>query len=123
MSPHDRRVRHGRDDRGVGSVLGMAMMGLLVVCTLAVACEVAVVAAHRAAQAAADLAALAAAGALQEGRDPCASAADIAGDNRAALRDCRVDGWNVSVVVVSEAHLPIGRVELPARSRAGPATT
>ncbi len=122
MSRRDHRVSWARGDGGVGSVLGVAMMGVLVTLTLAVACGVAVVAAHRAAQAAADLAALAAAGALQDGRDPCASAADIAGDNRAALRDCRVDGWSVSVVVVSEAHLPTGRVELPARARAGPRT-
>jgi secretion/DNA translocation related TadE-like protein len=99
------------------------MMGLLVSVTLAVGCGVAVVAAHRAAQAAADLAALAAAGALQDGGDPCASAAGIAAENHSALRGCRVDGWSVSVVVVSEAHLPVGRVELPARSRAGPVTT
>lgn len=111
-----------RDDRGVGSVLGIAMMGVLVSVTLAVGCGDSVVAAHRSAQAAADLAALAAAGALQDGDDPCASAADIAGENRADLRDCRVDGWNVSVVVVSEARLPVGRVELPARARAGPTT-
>jgi secretion/DNA translocation related TadE-like protein len=116
-------ARAPRDDRGVGSVLGLAMMGVLVSVTLAVGCGVSVVAAHRAAQAAADLAALAAAGALQDGEDPCASAAHIAGDNRAALRACRVDGWSVSVVVVTAAHLPVGRVELPARARAGPATT
>lgn len=112
-----------RDERGAGTVLGIAMMGLLVSVTLAVGCGVAVVATHRAAQAAADLAALAAAGALQEGGDPCASAADIATDNRSTLRGCRIDGWSVSVVVVSEVRLPVGRVELPARARAGPVTT
>jgi secretion/DNA translocation related TadE-like protein len=115
--------RPRRDDRGAGTVLGIAMMGVLVTVTLAVCCGASVVAAHRAAQSAADLAALAAAGALQDGDDPCASAADIAGDNRATLRDCRVDGWSVSVVVVSRARLPVGRVELPARARAGPVTT
>jgi secretion/DNA translocation related TadE-like protein len=98
------------------------MMGVLVAITLAVATGVAVVAAHRAAQSAADLAALAAAGALQDGRDACASAASVADDNRARLRACRVQGWSVSVVVVSPAGLPVGRVELPARSRAGPVT-
>ena len=109
-----------RDDRGAGSVLAIAMMAVLVTLTVAVGCGVAVVAAHRAAQAAADLAALAAAGALQDGRDACAAASAVATDNRALLRGCRVEDWSVSVVVVSAARLPMGRVELPARSRAGP---
>jgi secretion/DNA translocation related TadE-like protein len=116
-------ARRTSDERGAGSVLGLAMMGVLVSVTLAVGCGVAVVAAHRAAQAAADLSALAAAGALQDGDDPCASAADIAGENRADLRSCRVEGWTVSVVVVSDALLPVGRIELPARARAGPVTS
>ncbi|MBV9832466.1 MAG: hypothetical protein JOZ82_12815 [Marmoricola sp.] len=104
----------------MGSVLAISMMGVLVALTLAVGCGIAVVAAHRAAQAAADLASLAAAGALQDGRDACAVAAAVATDNRALLRGCDVQDWSVSVVVVSAARLPIGRVELPARSRAGP---
>lgn len=111
-----------RDQRGVASILGTALIGVLVSVSVAVTGGVAVVAAHRSAQSAADLAALAGAGALQQGADPCSAAADVARANRTILRGCRVDGWNVAVVVVSRARLPIGRVDLPARANAGPAT-
>ncbi len=124
------RQRHGglrararavnRSDRGLATVLAIAMSGLLLALTVGVLCGVAVVGAHRAAQSAADLAALAGAGGVQQGSDGCARAAAIAARNHARLQQCEVTGWNVSVVVVATARLPIGRVELPARARAGP---
>src|SRR6185312_14259242 len=54
-----------RDESGAGVVLAVAMMGLLVTLTVGVVCGVGVVAVRRTAQGAADLAALAAADALQ----------------------------------------------------------
>jgi secretion/DNA translocation related TadE-like protein len=112
------------EERGAGSVLAVAMMGLLVTVTVAAAGVVGVVATHRAAQSAADLAALAGASALQDGGDACERAAAVAGRNRASLTQCAVNGWDVSVVVTAEsAHLPGGVLELEAQGRAGPAVS
>jgi secretion/DNA translocation related TadE-like protein len=118
---HPARAR--TDERGAATVVALAMVGLLVAVAVAVMCGVAVVAAHRTAQSAADLAALAAADALQQGQDACARAAELARRNRSELRRCAVDGWNVAVVVTSRLRLPVGDVELPARGRAGPVAT
>ena len=109
------------DEHGAGSVLAIAMMGLLVTVTVAAAGVVGIVAAHRIAQSAADLAALAGASALQDGGDACQQAATVAQRNRAHLDGCEVDGWNVSVVVSADtARLPGGALDLRARGRAGP---
>jgi secretion/DNA translocation related TadE-like protein len=82
----------------------------------------AVIARHRA-QAAADLAALAAAGRLAAGRDAaCAQAAAIAGAMDTALRDCAVARLDVTVTV--DAAVGLGAWTAgPARAtaRAGPA--
>lgn len=81
----------------------------------------AVTARHRA-QAAADLAALGAAGAVVSGPvAACAQAADIAARMRSVLGDCRIDGLDV----VLEVSVPVrlGRWGIgPARAtaRAGP---
>jgi len=96
------------------------MMGLLVTVAVATSGAVGVVAAHRRAQSAADLAALAGASALQDGRDPCQQAGTIAKRNGASLRGCDVDGWDVGVVVARTVRLPGGSMELKARGRAGP---
>ena len=112
-----------RADDGAGSVLAVAMMGLLVTVAVAVGGVVGVVATHRTAQSAADLAALAGATALQDGDDACGRAAEIARRNRARVRSCAVEGWNVTVVVQADtAHLPGGALDLKARGRAGPAS-
>ena len=99
------------------------MMGLLVTVTVATAGVVGVVGAHRRAQSAADLSALAGAAALQDGGDPCMRAGVIAGRNGAVLRGCEVDGWDVLVGVVVTARLPGNSLELRARGRAGPVRT
>ncbi len=113
------RARRGCE--GAGSVLAVSMMGVLVTVTLAAAGVVGVVAAHRVAQSAADLAALAGAAALQDGGDACGRAAAVADRNQARLTGCEVAGWNVSVVVTADtARLPGGVLDLSARGRAGP---
>jgi secretion/DNA translocation related TadE-like protein len=116
-------VRPTADEHGAGTVLAVAMMGLLVTVAVASAGVVGVVATHRTAQAAADLAALAGAAALQDGGDACGRAAEVAARNRSDLRGCTVDGWDVSVEVTARsAALPGGVLDLSARGRAGPAT-
>ena len=109
---------------GAGSVLAVAMLGVLVTVTVAAAGVVGVVATHRAAQAAADLAALAGASALQDGGDACAAGV---GGRATATRPpdrLRREEWDVLVVVVADtARLPGGVLDLRARGRAGPAVS
>lgn len=79
-----------------------------------------VVARHRA-QAAADLAALAAAARLPAGPvSACAWAAELARQMRADGADCAVDGLDV-VVTVRMAVPAVGRFTAQAAARAGPA--
>ncbi|CAN7200895.1 Rv3654c family TadE-like protein [Knoellia sp. LjRoot47] len=81
-----------REERGSGTVLVTAALGVLLVVILAgVQVASAAVAAHRA-RAAADLAALAGATALQQGTaDPCSRASDLATRNGARLTSCRME--------------------------------
>ena len=72
-----------RDESGSATLLVLAMAGVLMFLGAALAVVTAMVAAHRSAQAAADLSALAGARGVAEGRDGCASAAEVAAANRA----------------------------------------
>ena len=111
----------GRPEDGAGTVLAVAMLGVVVTVTVAAGGVVGVIASHRAAQSAADLAALAGAAALQDGGDACQQAALVAQRNHARLRRCQVQEWNVAVVVAADtARLPGGVLDLEARGRAGP---
>lgn len=115
-----RAHRHG--DEGAATVVGLALIALLILVGVATAAVGGAVLAHRRAEAAADLAALAAAQALQGRGDPCREAARIAQANDAQLRACTVDGWTASVEVAVSGPRLIGLgLSLPARSRAGPA--
>jgi secretion/DNA translocation related TadE-like protein len=76
---------------------------------------------HRRAAAAADLAALAAATAVQHGTDACSEADRFARLNRAGLARCTVRGDVVEVEVEVVAQVLLGRrVVLRAEARAGP---
>ncbi|MFD4181258.1 Rv3654c family TadE-like protein [Rhodococcus sp. NPDC058514] len=111
-----------RDDRGSATVLACwAMLALIAVAALVIHLGSAVSARHRA-QSAADLAALAAAAALEHGGEAaCASAATIAGRMRASVRDCRVEGWDVVVTVGVRLPLPaVVGGDAVAAARAGP---
>jgi secretion/DNA translocation related TadE-like protein len=111
-----------RDDRGAATVLVLAMAGVLVLLGAALAVVTAMVAAHRAAQSAADLAALAGARGVAEGRDGCAVAADLAAANQVRLTACVVTGRVVDVTVEAPGPHWLGQAaDLGARSRAGPA--
>ncbi|MEV0250104.1 Rv3654c family TadE-like protein [Nocardia sp. NPDC050712] len=111
-----------RGDSGAATVLAcLALASLIVVTILLGQVGVAVVARHRV-QAAADLAALAGAGALGEGSDAgCAAAGEIARLMRARVRACVVSQWDVTVT--AEQNVPMGLFgvrEVSAMARAGP---
>ena len=114
-------MRGGRGEGGSATVVALALLGLLVLVGAALGVVTAMVHAHRQAQSAADLAALAAAGTLARGGDACMSAARIAVANHARLHACEVHGREVVVeVTVSGPHW-LGQTEdLQARARAGP---
>lgn len=91
----------------------IAVTGLLVQIGAGVATR------HRA-QAAADLAALAVAGALDRGAGTaCSEANRIAARMRVQVRSCTVDGWDAVVEVEAAVSLPGGR-QARAIARAGP---
>lgn len=110
-----------RDESGVATVWGVATIALLMVVAVVAFAVVAVVAGHRRAQAGADLAALAGAGAQRDGDDACAAARRIAGANGGELTRCVVDGWRVRVVVQVRVRGLLGHEHvLRGRARAGP---
>ncbi len=109
-------------DRGSASLLVVACLGLLLLLGSALGVAAAMVRAHRSAQAAADLAALAAASAVGRGGPPCATAAEVAAANGARLVSCRLDGRTALVrVAVAGPHWLGQDADLAAEARAGPA--
>lgn len=107
-----------RPEDGGATVLVVAMGGLLMFLTLGLAAAGGLVTAQRQAQAAADLAALAGAAALDVA---CEEAAGAAAANSAAVDRCGVDGSEVRVVVsVAGPQVPWGEVRVSAEARAGP---
>jgi secretion/DNA translocation related TadE-like protein len=110
-----------RDEGGSATLLVVAMAGVLMLLGSALAVVAAMVVAHRAAQSAADLAALAGARDVAIGRDGCAGASQIADANGARLTHCTVSGRVVDVeVMVNGPHWLGQTADLAARSRAGP---
>jgi secretion/DNA translocation related TadE-like protein len=110
-----------RDARGSATPFAIACLGLLVLLAAALGVTTAMERAHRQAQAAADLAALAAARAVGRG-DPCAAGSGAATANGASLTSCLVAGREVRVGVEVEGPHWLGqRADLTAEARAGPA--
>jgi secretion/DNA translocation related TadE-like protein len=110
-----------RSEQGAATVLVVALAGLLLVVGLAVLGVGAVVVAHRGAQSAADLAALAGAQAAVGGDDGCAAAGSVAAANQADLTACERLGSDVLVQVSRTVRPGFGlSLELTARARAGP---
>ena len=108
-----------RAERGPASLLVVSMTAVLLFVGIALAGVAGIVRAHRSAQAAADLAALAAA---SPGGRGCPAAAAVAEANRAVLVTCAVTGPEARVVVRADGPSLAGRqVELMAEARAGPA--
>ena len=100
-----RASRASRGSRGAATVLGVAMAGLLLLLGVALVELGAVVVAHRRAQAAADLAALAGASTRS---DPCAAAQRVARGNGAQLVSCTPEA-----AVAQPAVLVTVRVDAP----------
>jgi secretion/DNA translocation related TadE-like protein len=110
------------DDRGAATVLGVALLGVLLLVGAALGVVAAMVEAHRVAQSAADLAALAGAGAASDGSDGCAAAARVATANGAELTGCWPAGRDVRVEVTVAGPRWLGQDgDLVAAARAGPA--
>jgi secretion/DNA translocation related TadE-like protein len=103
-------------------VLAAAMIGVLVTFAVAGACLGAAVIARHRAQAAADLGALAAAGALTAGPEvACAQATAVASAMRTTVAQCRVEDLDVVLTVHAEVRLGRwGMGPATAAARAGP---
>ncbi|MBT1001332.1 hypothetical protein KIH31_01840 [Paenarthrobacter sp. DKR-5] len=117
------RARHSERGRGSGTVLALALGGLLLTLSaLLTVLAQAAVAGSRAATAA-DLAALAAADSARgiAAGGPCPVAAEVAARNGATLVFCVVSGPNGSIVEVGTS-LPVSGLPAAAsgRARAGP---
>ncbi len=115
--------RPGAGEQGSASVLGVQVLAVLAVVTLVCCAAAALVAAHRRAQTAADLGALAGATAIQQGGAACPAVARVVVGNHARLRTCAVTGQTVRVSVLVRTPVLLGHTrELTAAARAGPAT-
>lgn len=122
MTVADTVGRRVQDEAGVATIWAAALAALLVgLLVVGVGVASAVVARHRA-EAAADLAALAAATHAVRGvRTACDRAQDIATRMGADLTDCRLDGWNALVTTQVRVYLPIlGQSRAKGRAHAGP---
>lgn len=86
-----------RSERGAGTTLVLAMVGVVLTMAMAVAACAGILVAHRQAQAAADLAALAGAVAAARGGDGCGAASEVAALNGARLTSCVLEGRRVRV--------------------------
>lgn len=113
------RERH--DEAGSAALLTVSLIGVVVLLGLGTAFMTATAAAHRRAQAGADLAALAGAGAQQRARDPCVAAAEVAAANDVELTACTPQGDDILVSVRAEGPEFLGHsFEIVGRARAGP---
>ena len=110
-----------KQESGAAALLATACVGVLVLLGAALVVVGAMVADHRRAQAAADLAALSGATALQRGQDACAEAGRVAAANEARLERCLVEGQDVLVSVRVTGPRWLGQQgDLEGRARAGP---
>lgn len=110
-----------RGERGAATVLVTAVLGVLTLVGAALGVVAGLVVAHRAAQSAADLAALAGATAVAHSGDGCAAARRVASANEADLTGCAVLGRDVRVSVMVAGPRWLGqRGDLVAQARAGP---
>ncbi|WP_342213291.1 Rv3654c family TadE-like protein [Nocardia wallacei] len=114
----------GCGDAGIATVAACLVLAALLAGTLLIAHVGGVVVARHRAQAAADLSALAAAGALDEGAEAgCVRADELARRMRVRVRACEVVGWEVTVTVTTAVSVgPLGTRAVSATARAGPVT-
>jgi secretion/DNA translocation related TadE-like protein len=111
-------------ERGAATLVVGTCLSVLLLLGAALGVVAAMVHAHRVAQAAADLAALAGATALARGDDGCARARELAVVNGARVLACRTLDRDVWVSVAVEGPGWLGqRGDLAATARAGPGAT
>lgn len=114
-----RLARGAGDERGAGTVVVLALVAVVVVLALGVAALAGAVTTRAAAQSAADLSALAAAAAAQQGEvDPCTRAQQVVERNEARLVGCSCAA-DLSCTVETATTTRAGRVAT-AEARAGP---
>jgi secretion/DNA translocation related TadE-like protein len=111
------------DDRGVATVWAATAVAVLISVLAAMLDLAGAVAARHRAEAAADLAALAAAGrAVHGGDSACARAAEVAARGGGRVVLCRLRGWEALVEVEVGVRLSLlGTTTVRGRARAGPA--
>ncbi|MFC9838937.1 Rv3654c family TadE-like protein [Rhodococcus sp. NPDC127530] len=111
------------EERGSVTVTACCALAALVVVTAMLVHVGSAVSVRHRAQSAADLAALAAAVALDRGTEAgCAAAREVAGRMRTEVVSCEVDDWDVEVVVTAPVILSsLGVRDARAVARAGPA--
>jgi secretion/DNA translocation related TadE-like protein len=118
--PH--RSWAGRSESGTTTVLVVVLIGVLAAGAVVIGALGGALVDHRRVEAAADLAALAAAGARLAGDEACTAARSVARRNGGTLVDCVVAGDVVLVRVVRQTSvLPGRKLTLTGRARAGPA--
>lgn len=113
--------RAEQGERGSAAPFAVGAIGLLLFLGAALGVVGAVFVAHRTAQSAADLAALAGANALQISEDACGAAEAITDRNGASLESCEIAGDDVTVTVRVDGPRWLGQPGDPvAEARAGP---
>ena len=115
--------RSGEDagEQGAATLVLMGLVGAAVALSVALASVGSALVAQRRAGSSADLAALAAAVAVQDRRDGCAAAADLARLNHTRLLSCQVAGQTVTVRVGRPVRMPLlGEILVSSHARAGP---
>ena len=117
-----RRYRRQRDQRGLAAPVVLALTALLTFITLLGAVAGRVFVDQRRAAAAADLAALSGATAVQQGRAGCAAAAGTARANGARLVGCHQLGADIDLTVAIAVRLVGRSTEVHATAHAGPVT-
>ena len=109
-------------ERGAATVFGLGLVAVLLVATAVAVVVTQVVVARHGAAAAADLGALAGAGAARSGHEPCAAVARAVSAGGAELVECRVEGLDVVVTAAARTRTVLGLWWRPKSSaRAGPA--
>ena len=111
-----------KGQRGSATVYATIFIGLLATLSLLAATIAGMFVGHRRVAAAADVAALAGAAALQHGRAGCEAASRISAANQAELIGCETNGTVVRVQVAMDVQSAFGATfTTRAEARAGPA--
>jgi len=114
--------RSNRLEAGSTTVHAIVLICVLTTTAMLAAAGAGLVAGHRRAASAADLAALAGASAIQQGESGCTVAGEVARANDTQMISCHPDGDVLTVEVAVEVDSAFSRsFTLRGRARAGPA--